>query len=97
MWKNVTMKGMKVRFIENAGWHFSYLGGVERIIKKLESFAHTEYNKEEFKDPKKIEEAISSGRDILGRDFHYKFIAIDDTFPKYLLTNMDKYRHLVRN
>lgn len=97
MWKNVTMKGMKVRFIANGGWHFSYLGGVERIIKKLESFAHTEYNKEEFKDPKKIEEAIANGKDILGRDFHYKFIPVDDTFPKYLLMNREKYAHLIKS
>ena len=32
----------KVVFVNRAGWHFSYLGGIDRIIKKLEAFAHTE-------------------------------------------------------
>ena len=30
--------------IENAGWHFTYLGGEEQIKYKLESFSHQEHN-----------------------------------------------------
>jgi beta-1,4-mannosyl-glycoprotein beta-1,4-N-acetylglucosaminyltransferase len=54
-WQLIHLK--KVKCIDNGGWHFSYLGGVQMIIKKVESFAHAEYNKDEYKDPKKIEEA----------------------------------------
>ena len=32
----------KISFIKNGGWHFSYLGGVDRIIKKIKSFSHQE-------------------------------------------------------
>ncbi|MBI3510838.1 MAG: hypothetical protein HY064_09240 [Bacteroidetes bacterium] len=91
------LKGTKVKFINEGGWHFSYLGGVDRIITKLESFAHTEYNKAEFKDPGKIAEAIRNGRDIFGRDFHYCFVELDNSFPKWLLLNFHKYPHLVGN
>jgi beta-1,4-mannosyl-glycoprotein beta-1,4-N-acetylglucosaminyltransferase len=31
--------------IKKGGWHFSYLGGLEKIKYKLASFAHTEFNK----------------------------------------------------
>ncbi|HEU4717796.1 MAG TPA: hypothetical protein VFU15_08175 [Bacteroidia bacterium] len=85
-----------VHFIDDGGWHFSYLGGVDRIIKKLESFAHDEYNRDEFKDPKKIEEAINNGRDILGRDFRYRFVKIDDSYPEWLLQNLERFPHLVK-
>lgn len=37
------------RFIENAGWHVSYCGTVGDMISKLESFSHTEYDRQEFK------------------------------------------------
>jgi beta-1,4-mannosyl-glycoprotein beta-1,4-N-acetylglucosaminyltransferase len=30
--------------IENGGWHFTYLGGEEKIKQKIESFSHQEYN-----------------------------------------------------
>jgi beta-1,4-mannosyl-glycoprotein beta-1,4-N-acetylglucosaminyltransferase len=93
--RKIAEKGLRLSFIDDGGWHFSYLGGVDRIIKKLESFAHTEYNKPEYKDPKKIEEAIREGRDIFGRDFSYRVIDIDNTFPRYFLENRDKFSKLV--
>jgi beta-1,4-mannosyl-glycoprotein beta-1,4-N-acetylglucosaminyltransferase len=94
--KNVRLKGKKLVFINDGGWHFSYLGGVERIIKKLEAFAHNEYNKEKYKDPKKIEEAINNGEDIFGRNFRYKFIGVDNSFPKYLREHLDRYSQFVK-
>ena len=96
MFRNSMAKGQAIRLIDNGGWHFSFLGGVERIIEKLEAFSHVEYNKKEFKDPSKIKEAINRGEDILGRGFRYRFIPLDSTFPEYLLNNMEKYRHLIR-
>jgi beta-1,4-mannosyl-glycoprotein beta-1,4-N-acetylglucosaminyltransferase len=85
-----------VKRIENGGWHFSYMGGVERIIKKIEAFAHTEYNKEKYKDPEKISEALKAGKDIFGRGFEYKFVPLDNSFPKYILEHKEKYKHLIK-
>lgn len=97
-WKfiNLDIKGRKVVLISDGGWHFSYLGGVERILKKLEAFAHTEYNKEIYKDPKKIEEAINNGDDIFGRGFKYKYVSVDSSYPEFILKNIDQYRHLIK-
>ena len=44
--------------IPKGGWHFSYFGDVNFIINKLESFAHQEYNNEEYKNPEKIQKHI---------------------------------------
>lgn len=90
-------RGMKIVFVPDGGWHFSFLGGADTIIKKLEAFAHAEYNKEEFKNAKNIEDAISKGKDILGRDFSYKFIPLDKSFPKYIMNNIEKYVHFIKN
>lgn len=93
----VNLHGKKVIFVDNGGWHFSYLGGVQAIIKKLEAFAHTEYNTEQFKDAKSIEQAINNGQDIFGRDFIYKFVLIDDSYPDYIVSNKTKFEHLIKN
>jgi beta-1,4-mannosyl-glycoprotein beta-1,4-N-acetylglucosaminyltransferase len=95
LWKWELSHFKKVKCIENGGWHFSYLGGVQMIIRKLEAFAHAEYNKDEYKDPKKIEDALKNGKDIFGRNFHYKFVPLDNTFPDFILKNREKYKHLL--
>jgi len=54
------------------GWHFSYFGGIDSIIKKIEDTAHQEYNKDEFKDPERIRKAIEDGTDLFGRGLGFK-------------------------
>ncbi len=90
------MKWKKITLIEEGGWHFSYLGGVEMIIKKIEAFSHTEYNTDNFKNAANIEAAINSGKDIFGRNFTYKFVPLDDTFPVFIRKNKEKYKHLIK-
>jgi beta-1,4-mannosyl-glycoprotein beta-1,4-N-acetylglucosaminyltransferase len=81
--------------IEDAGWHFSYLGGVERIIHKIESYAHTEYNSEDFKNPAKIKELIESGKSIFGRDTQCIFTEINSEFPVYIQNNKEKFKKFI--
>jgi beta-1,4-mannosyl-glycoprotein beta-1,4-N-acetylglucosaminyltransferase len=62
--------------IKKAGWHFSYLGGVEKIKHKIRSFAHTEFNKEEYLQDENILKAMMEGKDIFNRPGAvYKFIS----------------------
>lgn len=89
-------KWKRIVLIENGGWHFSFLGGVEMIIKKVESFAHAEYNKGVFKNAEAIEKAINNGEDIFGRNFRYKFVPLDNTFPDYIVGNRSKYEKLIK-
>jgi beta-1,4-mannosyl-glycoprotein beta-1,4-N-acetylglucosaminyltransferase len=53
--------------IPNGGWHFSYFMSTDDIIRKLESFSHTEYDKPEYKDPKHIENCVNNGIDLFNR------------------------------
>lgn len=82
--------------IKDGGWHFSYLGGVDSIIEKIESAAHTEFNNDSFKDKEKIKNCLRTGDDILNRagvSFHR--IPMDNSFPKYLVDNQEKFKHLI--
>ncbi len=88
---------VRIRSVQNGGWHFTYLGGAEMIIKKLEAFAHTEYNDSRYKNPQKIEEIINSGKDIFGRNYSYRFVPLDDSFPEYILKNTEKYRNFLHH
>ncbi len=89
--KRAFFKTFLVQKIENGGWHFSWMAGVEKIIQKLESFAHQEFNKPDFKQPEKIRELISSGRDVLFPERMYKIQNLDEQFPEYLFKNPEKF------
>lgn len=88
-------RGWRVRFVRDGGWHFSYLGGVDKIIEKLESFSHVEYNNPTFKDRARIEAAISRGEDIFGRDFRYRFVPIDGSYPQYILAHRERFAKFI--
>jgi beta-1,4-mannosyl-glycoprotein beta-1,4-N-acetylglucosaminyltransferase len=77
--------------IPNAGWHFSYLGGISRIIQKIENWAHQEYNTDDVKNRKNIEDAIAQGMDLFHRGDKYTFVDIGDTYPKYIVANKERY------
>jgi len=80
--------------IKNGGWHFAYLGGVDKIIQKIESYAHTEHNKENFKNPDRIKKLISDGKSLYGDRMQCTFVSIDSTYPEYISKNQHLFRHL---
>ena len=83
--------------IPNGGWHFSFLGGVERIKEKIESFRHQEYNMSYFTDEERLTKVINEGGDLFGRKGHaYESVPVDDTFPKYLVENYEKYKKYIK-
>ena len=53
--------------IEEGGWHFSYLGGVNIINTKLERFSHQEFNLNRYKNEANNFNKIIRGEDIFGR------------------------------
>jgi len=82
--------------IENAGWHFSYLGGTESIINKIESFSHQELNTEEIKNVNRIARCINLGLDPYDRQDHeWAFVHID-SFPAELASLMRKYPEFLK-
>ena len=74
--------------IQDAGWHFSFLGNAENFKLKLASYEHTENNTDTVTG--NAEEKIESGLDPLGRGQTYKAVPIDDSYPDYITTNQEK-------
>lgn len=82
----------KYTYIENSGWHFSFIGGPERVKIKLESYGHQEYNNKETKN--QIKERLDNGLEILGRPFI--LTQDEENLPQYLKDNKQKYQHLFK-
>ena len=88
-------KEKSIQLIKNGGWHFSYLMKPEDIIKKIESMAHTEFNKKDFKNVSKIEENVKNLTDLYSRGQTFKKVSIDETYPDYIRNNLDKYKQFI--
>jgi len=74
-------------FVDNGGWHFTFQGGPEMIINKIENYGHQELNNSHIKSG--IFDRYKSGSDILNRSHHYQ---IDNqSLPKYIIENKIKY------
>ena len=70
---------------------FLTLKARHRLKKKIESFAHSEYNKEEYKNLKNIETSINNRTDLYDRNSRLEKISITNELPTYLIENQDKY------
>lgn len=85
--------------VADGGWHFGYMGSSKerdvskRIGAKVVAAAHQEYN-----DSVALAEAkdrLILGQDMFGRDAAFKRVEIDHTYPEYLLSHLEEYRHLI--
>ena len=86
------IRHIKNEVIERSGWHFSFLGGVEKIKYKIQSFGHQEYNTKEILD--KVEKNVQEHKDLFNRkDAKFLKVKIANNFPPYLIKNQDKYQH----
>lgn len=70
--------------IDSCGYHWSYLGGVESIIKKLETFHHREFAKPPYTEKNYLKEILEKGHDLFNRG--YTFTKVDiNLFPSVVL------------
>lgn len=76
----------------DCGWHFSYLGGEEKIIEKIKSFHHQEFNNE-----KSLENIMKcyERRVFFVGNIQMKKVVVDDTFPRYIREHMDIYSKFI--
>lgn len=80
----------------DAGWHFSSIGDVERIVLKLESYEHSEVNTEETKNRAAMQRRIAEGRSIFpDNQSRFQIVPLDTTFPRYLRENHPQFNHLL--
>jgi len=85
-------KLFRAQKIKDGGWHFTWMFKIENIIKKIESMAHQEYNKPEYKNPEYILEMIHSGRDFHKPKSRFQAQKIDERFPRFLIENQSRYQ-----
>ena len=85
-------KPKEPQLIFDGGWHFSFLKKPKDISKKIKSYAHQEFFKDEFIDEKKITERIQRSVDIFDRNIQYKKIKIDESFPNYIVSNKSMFK-----
>lgn len=77
---------------DHAGWHFSYLGDKSRIIRKIESFSHQEFNTDKFKSELDIDDILRQGKDLFNRPgYHWSPILVDEYFPSYLTSQKERF------
>ena len=88
-------KEKSIEIFNNGGWHFNNLMKPKIISKKLKTFAHSEYSGEEFSSIETIKKKIKERVDLFNRGEKYNYVKIDNTFPEYLLNNLDKYKDYI--
>lgn len=82
-------------YIRQAGWHLSYMGGLERIKKKMRSIV--EGNDAFVKDDAYIFHCLENGIDLFGRkgkEFTYDFLPMDQLDIPNIKAFLEKYPYL---
>lgn len=79
--------------LDSGGWHFSFMGGIEKVKEKILS-----YSARDLATPyvlSSLEENINNNVDPFFRG-NLSNVNIDETYPEYLIKNINKYEHLIR-
>lgn len=79
--------------VAEGGWHFSYQGSIDQIKQKLLSYCHAVPADSPVIES--IQEQVNNFGDPFGRDGKLKKVEIDSTYPKYLLENIEHYKHMI--
>ena len=87
--------------IDDAGWHFSTMGGVDVIKKKLDSYAHLEFNTPELSSEEHLLKCMKDGVPYYEKLYKFndrpiRFLKKEMSFlPEYVKFNIDKFRKYI--
>jgi beta-1,4-mannosyl-glycoprotein beta-1,4-N-acetylglucosaminyltransferase len=84
-WKFYKEKSIQV--FDNGGWHFNSLLKPEDIYMKLKSFAHREFQSDEYSNIDVIKKNIDEKKDLFKRNRFYKKVDLDKSFPEFIIKN----------
>ena len=88
-------KEKDIQIINDGGWHFNNIMDPEVISLKLKTFAHTEFSGNKYSDVETIRSKIKKKIDLFQRGHQYEQVKFDNSFPKYLTSNYDKYKKYI--
>ena len=78
----------------DAGWHFSYMGGIDAVVEKLNAYHHV--HPDGYKERSYLAQCFAEGRSYDPTDpDQMELRSIDNSFPSYLHRNPDKFRALI--
>jgi beta-1,4-mannosyl-glycoprotein beta-1,4-N-acetylglucosaminyltransferase len=95
-------------YLNNGGWHLSFMGGTERVIEKIKSYGHQEFNNPSILN--NVENNIKQNKDLFFRtsrtyrsnteQFYFdnmKKIELNGYFPKNIVDLVEnKFKYLVK-
>lgn len=85
---------MSFKKIDSAGWHLSWMGGKERMLQKLQSWGHQEYNNQYFKN--QISSNFNSNTDILDRNIVIKSDDMKNIYSEKIVSFVEnKFPYLI--
>lgn len=99
-WKNIKNNSLnEIRAQDNndimdGGWHFSYMGGLERVKQKIEASSAIEWNNDDVIN--NLEKNLKEEKDAIFRGDYLIKVNIDETYPQYFLNNLNKFKHLIK-
>ena len=85
-------KEKNIELFNDGGWHFNNILTPKEISIKLRTFAHNEFSGPEYSDEQIISKKIENKIDLFDRGHQYKVVNFDNSFPKYLRDNIEKYK-----
>ena len=80
-------KERSIELINNGGWHFNNSFSAEEISIKLKTFAHTEFDKNEYTQVEKINDLIEKKQDVYGRGWVFENNRDEKNLPEYVIKN----------
>ena len=83
----------------DGGWHFTNMGGIEKVRNKIASYDHQEMINDEVRE--RLEERMENGEDYLGRsrDWQgkpFEYWIDESQLPSYIIDNKTKWKHLFK-
>ncbi len=82
---------MNFKIVEKGGWHFGWLRKTSSIIKKLESYAHSEHNTDYYKNESFIEKCINEKKNFFNKKEILEMVSLSE-LPEHIQSNSDKFK-----
>ena len=90
-------KELQFKKIQNAGWHFTYLGGLKSLNFKIKSTAHIELNTRSINTQANLKNLVDSGVFVGNNKWKAVYRPLESIFPEYLCNIFHEYPNLIKN